>query len=945
MHRFSFVPMILLATVVFASSAIATTGGFMDSRTIGADSFLKANPTFDGRGVVIAILDTGVDMGVPGLEKTPSGEPKVIVARDFTGEATVRLERATFDGKEAWRAGDSWVKGVDKITGFSAESGAFLGAIREAQFAGSGSPDLDRDGRTDGVFSVLVYKNADGKWRIVIDRNGDRNLADEPVIGSYEETFDYVTLFSGDPTKDLPRVTVSAHLDDKVQEPREVELHMVTASHGTHVAGIAAGYNIHGEKGYNGIAPGAKVMSLKIGNSALSGGATVTGSMKRAYEFVGRWASKHKVPVVVNMSYGVGSGQEGANDLEEFLNRFARENPNVLVVLSNGNDGPGLSSSGSPGAASTTLSVGAALSKLNAADIFGAKLQRDEMFAFSGRGGEIAKPDVVAPGIASSSVPYFQQGDVFRGTSMAAPEVAGAAALVLSASMKDPEFGKWHSGMLKAAFMASAKPLAGYNALDQGAGMIDVAGALKAFKTRLKDPLSQLLLEYRIEAPSSTLARKNNGSFWRAGGWAPTVTDQAVVQVSMSFLSSVDPKTVADTRAQISLSTSSAWLKLSKQKLVLKGNAKSSFTYYVDRTKVSNPGVHVALIKGTGPGQTSFTIPVSVVTPYPAPYVDGVSTISLKRVTVNPAGLVRIPFALPSNTTTMTISCKSADKASEVLALMFDGSGHRFDFGDAVISGPAGRSVNAVITNMPRMGVGEFILYVQPAAPKAAAVDVEIKFFSLSAKSVDTLHGAAGQAPGFRTEVMNNMPEPFIGQVQGELSGVFSSFERSIDQKLLVHEFYISDEYRSVELELEISPENWSRFTDIAVNVLDSNGKAVVQTGFSNPRTVVRVDNRGTGNQRFKLEINAARGHEGGPNVPVKFTVRHFWKVPVKLEGKVDGNQLVRLLPQSPATLEVKTDKMPLATPQGASWFGNVDFKARRDESIWLRMPLELRRR
>lgn len=189
-----------------------------------------------------------------------------------------------------------------------------------------------------------------------------------------------------------------------------------SGSHGTHTAGTICGRNYQGVN--IGVAPGAKLASGLVLPGGSGTFAQIIGGMQ--------WAVNQNVHVI-NMSLG-GIGYTNLWNLPVLNATFA----GIVVVASIGNSGH--ITSGGPGNDLFALGVGAT-HHLDAVAGFSSgqtlvNVNHDALrFPMT-----YMKPDISAPGVQVLSAIPGDSIAAFNGTSMAAPHVAGAIALVLSAA-------------------------------------------------------------------------------------------------------------------------------------------------------------------------------------------------------------------------------------------------------------------------------------------------------------------------------------------------------------------------------------------------------------------------------------------------------------------------------------------------------------------------------
>ena len=187
-------------------------------------------------------------------------------------------------------------------------------------------------------------------------------------------------------------------------------------AHGYHVAGTIAALDNH--VGVVGVAPGARVHSFRVLNNR---GETSTSIVVAALdEIISRKNANPSQPMVVNMSFGADTGKLTYNILDETVEAAAAAG--IVVVVSAGNEGIDVATV-SPAHAANAITVGA--------------FDANNTFSYFSNYG--SRVDILAPGEGVLSLEGMQGGGAIKlssrsGTSMAAPHVAGVAAVYLQAN-------------------------------------------------------------------------------------------------------------------------------------------------------------------------------------------------------------------------------------------------------------------------------------------------------------------------------------------------------------------------------------------------------------------------------------------------------------------------------------------------------------------------------
>ncbi|WP_328918964.1 S8 family serine peptidase [Streptomyces jietaisiensis] len=499
----------------------------------GAVDFVRQNPKADGRGVTIGILDSGVDLGHPALQRTTTGERKIV---DW-----VTATDPIVDSDQTWRPMVNAVSGPTFTYGgraYTAPAGSYqVSTFKESSTAGGDAKgDANRDGDTTDSWGVL-YDPAAGTVRVDLNDNG--NFSDDTPMRPYKDGHQVGYFGTDDPKTDVAErqpFVVQVRKDVPMdpyggtwvgKKADFVNIGVIESEHGTHVAGITAANGLFGGR-MNGAAPGARIVSSRA--CTWTGGCTNVALTEGMIDLVA-----NRGVDIVNMSIGGLPALNDGNNARATMYTRLIDTYGVQLVISAGNSGPGANTIGDPGLADKVISVGASVSRETWAANYGSAVTtRYAMMPFSSRGPREDggfTPTLTAPGAAINTTQTWLPGSpvpeagyslpagysMLQGTSMASPQAAGASALLLSAAKR--KHLALTPATLRTALTSTARHISGVQAYEEGAGLMDVVAAWRSIRKgasahtyTVKAPVDTAI-DYALQTPGF-----GTGLYDREGG-------------------------------------------------------------------------------------------------------------------------------------------------------------------------------------------------------------------------------------------------------------------------------------------------------------------------------------------------------------------------------------------------------------------------------------------
>ena len=495
--------------------------GYTADDDAGMSTWFQTHPTYDGRGVTIALLESGNhELMHPAFRSAKALDgrdvPKLAgivntIALDDPDDTRVELNVQV-------RAARTWCRIGDRTYTMPGPGTYAFGFFTLPAAANL----LHRFG--------VIRDETSGT--VLVDTDGDADFQDETPIADINERLDVRSL-----KLVHPRPADLSFVIARGRAPHVVHVYVARGDHQTMTLSVAAGSKSEDSLAY-GVAPGARILLVR--------NQTAENRLHDMIEGYLEVAARPDVDVLVDASGIDGAPDTGADFVGLLFSRMiaAFGKP---IFHSAGNWHQWMNSVSALG---SSFSVGGSLGSPTFAALFGGATLDDVTVHHAGAAGPsvdgMLKPDFLAPmhRIAASlwnaerdirlprNHPDFQLPPGYRiscCTSASAPYAAGIAALLLSGSKQ--ERIPYTLESLAHALKTGARFLPDVPSWQQGNGLLDINAAWRTLQKRIDIPRIQT--RAHIVHPLATYAARGTEGegIFEFAGWTVGMREQREIQV------------------------------------------------------------------------------------------------------------------------------------------------------------------------------------------------------------------------------------------------------------------------------------------------------------------------------------------------------------------------------------------------------------------------------
>ena len=440
--------------------------GFTADEDAGVGEWLRRHPTFDGRGVTIALVENGL----PSWGDATFGTAKTLDGRDVPKLAGI-LNAIPPDAPDETRVALTF--DVEALTTWVRISARTYIVPRRGRYR-FGLYTLPAGDNLIHQFGVLEDVTTQQVW---VDTNGDASFQDEPPISDVNERFDVRTLKLRHPRQMDLRFVMALG-----RSPEIVHIYPAVGSHQSMTFSVAAGSRTR-EGLASGVAPNARVLFVRSHTSQYDLASIIEGFLEAA-----------KRPVdVLSASVGINLVPDTATDFSGLIFQRLLDEFEKPIVNAAGNLQSFL---GSVTSLSGGFSAGGSLGPASFAALYGnGKLDRLAVNPIGAAGPSIdgaIKPDFLTPMLRiaadlpdnapSDGLPALRPTSqlppgyqVSCCTSASSPYAAGVVALLMSAAKQ--AHVPYSLASLGRALRIGARYLPDFPSFQQGNGVLDVNAA------------------------------------------------------------------------------------------------------------------------------------------------------------------------------------------------------------------------------------------------------------------------------------------------------------------------------------------------------------------------------------------------------------------------------------------------------------------------------------